>query len=76
MLRATVEINLENAAFFDDDNVFDPGPEIARILRNLATEIEQEQPRDGVIIWGTILRDANGNDTGMFEMDCAIPEQS
>lgn len=74
MLRATVEINLEGAAFWHN-NDFDPAPEVVRILRQLANEIERNQPDANAVVWGTILRDLNGNDAGMFEMDCAIAEE-
>lgn len=65
MSRAIVEISLESAAFWHEGE-FDPAPEVARLLRQLASEIERDQPT------AKILRDVNGNDVGQFEMDCGL----
>jgi hypothetical protein len=48
-----ISINTENEVFGDD-----PGPEIARILRELADTVE------GGSLDGTMLRDSNGNTVG------------
>lgn len=71
MLRATVEINLENAAFFDGDT-FNPAPEVARILRKLADGVAAPMLGAKPTVWRALLGDSSGNTVGRFEMDCAI----
>jgi hypothetical protein len=60
----TIMINTDNAAFEDD-----PGAEVARILRNLAKEV------DGITLDPgdyANLRDSNGNTVGK----CTVSESS
>lgn len=55
-MKTTITVHMDNAAFADV-----PASELARILRNLATEIEDgctEKP----------LRDFNGNRVGEFKI--------
>jgi hypothetical protein len=57
-LDVKIEINCDNAAFGDF-----PEQEVARILRELATNLEN----DGITKDGKFkLFDANGNRTGLF----------
>ena len=55
----TLNIATDNAAFHDegDGDAFDPGPELARILRKLADTLDgpDRYPDNGM------LRDVNGN---------------
>lgn len=57
-----VEISTENAAFHnnnrDDRGTYEPGPELARILRRIADSVE-----DGWHLQGQ-CRDVNGNRVG------------
>lgn len=62
MAKFTVVIDLDNAAFDDT-----PESEVARILRKLTKDIENDGPfADGDVY---VLRDVNGNRVGqaMFE---------
>lgn len=68
MLKATITINLEGAAFFDADDRHDPGPEVARILRALAKRVDGDGETAGT------LRDANGNHVGDFDIDVHDPD--
>lgn len=52
-------IDTHNAAFADPHE--DPGDEIARILRVVASDVEQGLPER----WHAHLRDANGNTVGL-----------
>lgn len=54
-MRFELHIGTDNAAFEDG-----PGPEIARILRELADLVEDDLPPDHVVR----LRDVNGNRVG------------
>lgn len=58
-MKSTIEINCDNAAFSDC-----AGDEIARILRELADEIELDSEPDSCI-----LRDVNGNRVGKFTFE-------
>jgi len=56
-MRAKIEIEMGNAAFEDD-----PAPELVRILRKLADDIESSGA-------DTLpLRDINGNRVGIFDV--------
>lgn len=56
-MKLKIEIEMDNAAF-GDGTAFDAGPEVATILRELASAFEREgaHERD--------LRDSNGNRVG------------
>lgn len=54
-MKFTVEIECDNAAFEDDS-----GAEVARILRNLAAELENNPG----VLGRFPLRDTNGNRVG------------
>jgi hypothetical protein len=58
-------IETDNAAFFDDTGEVDEAPELARILRLVAEDIEAagEAPHQ----YQTI-RDINGNDVGRYAL--------
>jgi hypothetical protein len=65
-----LNIDTDNAAFagpFEGDE--DPGPELVRILRKIATGIETDaewcRGWDG---WYQTILDANGNDVGRFAL--------
>ena len=62
----TLKIDTDNAAFYDDSdgNDFDPGPELARLLRNLADTLDSPEVHDDS---GTV-RDINGNRVGTWEI--------
>ena len=57
MSKVVIEIETDNAAFGDE-----PGVEVARILRDLATRIAEEHVAD--LPHGLRLRDLNGNTVG------------
>lgn len=59
MATFTLEFNLDNAAFQDDDGDFDPYDETARILRAVASRVAQTEFKGCV-------RDINGNRVGAF----------
>jgi len=71
--RFRLNINTENDAFFDQDTrAYDPAPELARILRRIATALEQD-PRGPWHAAGAAhgglnqtIRDINGNDVGRY----------
>lgn len=60
MSKAYVTINCDGAAFnpYTDKQVtvFDPAPEVARILRRLADKLD-EDPQ----LWRRVANDTNGN---------------
>lgn len=61
-MKAKIEIDMNDAAFGED-----PGAEIARILRDLAQNLEGSVPKnffDGGLVMP--LRDLNGNLVGAF----------
>lgn len=66
-MKFTVHISTDNAAFHpvSEDEEFRPGPEVARILRELADQVEYSQLVPGVPIR---LRDYNGNRVGYAEL--------
>lgn len=61
-MRFELHIGVDNAAFVDDEETFDPAPELARILSDLAERIEA-----GELRWPDEpirLSDFNGNRVG------------
>ncbi len=58
-MRYKLVMDLGNDAFYTEDGVFDPAPEMGRILRKLAKRLEVADVDDDVR-----LRDINGNDVG------------
>lgn len=61
-MRVTITIDCDNAAFEAD-----PGAEIARILRQLATDtVRTSEPYDALD--SRKLRDINGNTVGQVEV--------
>lgn len=56
-MRFTLDINCDNAAF-DDDDLFH---EVARILRDLATKVEDHDADRNIL-------DVNGNFIGIAEL--------
>lgn len=61
-MTITINIKCDNAAFHDD-NVPNQGPEVARILRKLASSIEEASDLSD---HGDVLHDLNGNRVGEF----------
>jgi len=61
MVTFHISVSLENDAFQDGND----GNELARILRELASELENDSPRRGAGVdqWRT-LYDSNGNKCG------------
>ena len=57
----TMNVKTSNAAFTDTADGFDPGPELARILRDVADRME-----GGYVLSGSVF-DINGNKVGSFE---------
>ena len=58
----TMNVKTSNAAFTDEDSgAFNPGPELARILRDVADRME-----GGYVLSGSVF-DINGNKVGSFE---------
>jgi len=57
MKKVTITIETRNAVFADE-----PGYEVARILRNLADELEEGHRPE-------IMRDINGNTVGFIVYD-------
>lgn len=57
-----VSIHCGNAAFDDFDGHYDPGAELARILREIADRVE----RGDLSGYYETIRDANGNDVGRW----------
>lgn len=62
-MKFEVQINVENAAFYDEDDNRAPGPELARILRALADRVEESELRSGDLLR---LFDVNGNRVGYY----------
>lgn len=62
MMKLRIEIDCGNAAFCNRDGEPDPGPELARILRQLADRLEDEAPVN------VRLHDINGNACGVAGM--------
>ncbi|MGA9527145.1 MAG: hypothetical protein WBS24_03405 [Terriglobales bacterium] len=63
----TLTIETHNAAFVGADDDFGPGPELARILRELADRLDLvgTAPKDGTV------RDFNGNTVGTWTLEDA-----
>lgn len=67
-MNIRIELRTDNAAFYDSDGNPDPGAELARILRRLASRWESNfEPFPGV------LHDINGNDVGAWEIQDVDP---
>ena len=64
-MKAKIEINLDNDAFQPS-----AGPELARILRNLAQDLD-----DYPDAFGIGVMDVNGNTVGNFEIVDDEPEE-
>ena len=62
MSSFVMTLNLDNAAFHDDDGDFDPNPELSRILREAAKTVE-------IGITARSLFDVNGNKVGKFVIE-------
>lgn len=62
MARLDIQILLDNAAFQDGEGNPAEGPEVARILRELARRIDDERVAE---VWALLLRDSNGNRVGV-----------
>ena len=73
MLQASLKLNLESEAF-TREGVFEPAPEVARILRELAGRIERSELEFDALSWQATLRDINGKNVGSFDMDCATDD--
>ena len=58
-MKAKIEINLNNDAFQPS-----AGPELARILRNLANDLDEHPDAYGIVV-----ADINGNSVGHFEIE-------
>jgi len=61
-MKFQIEISTDNSAFLDDEETFDPAPELARILSGLAERVER-----GELRWPDQpirLSDFNGNRVG------------
>ena len=58
-MKAKIEINLDNDAFQPS-----AGPELARILRNLANDLDEHPDAYGIVV-----ADINGNSVGHFEIE-------
>lgn len=65
-MKFNLTINCNNAAFCEGDEptTQSAGPEIARILRQVARQIENGAPFD----YFQTIRDLNGNDVGRYAM--------
>lgn len=65
-MKFTVSINCKNAAFCESDEptTTTAAPELARILRKIADDIESGSTFD----YFQTIRDANGNDVGRYAM--------
>ena len=65
MARFKVKINTDSAAFGDDDPAFadDPTPELARILRRIAEQLETESFHEFRTVY-----DVNGNAVGRYTL--------
>lgn len=63
-----IEINLDNAAFYDNgkDYNHNPNPEVARILTRLAQSIEKAWPME--LEHSFRVADSNGNKVGKAEV--------
>ena len=60
-MKATIKIEMDNAAFEE------PGPELARILRDLANAVETSELADPYDR-NVKLRDINGNTVGELKV--------
>ena len=58
-MKAKIEINLDNDAFQPS-----AGPELARILRNLANDLDEHPDACEIVVV-----DINGNSVGHFEIE-------
>ena len=65
-MKATITIEMDNAAFFDDDEAPRQGPGFARILRGLAAHAESN---DTMSDYHKRLFDVNGNVVGKCEVE-------
>lgn len=67
-MRYTITIHTDGAAFHTDDGRPDAGPEVARILRDLADKVEPCRNLPA----RTGLRDTNGITVGNARVFCPI----
>lgn len=61
-MKLIITIRMDNAAFFDDGEQPARGREVARILRNLADQVEDDAD---LVDHATRLADINGNAVGL-----------
>jgi hypothetical protein len=72
-MKVTIEINGDNAAFFDDEERINP-QEYSRILHYLADRLNSGEPffeaqDSGMFNQPTIIRDINGNRCGFISLN-------
>ena len=60
MASFRITIECENAAFVDNG----PGIEVARILQQVAENVKEQMPMDGL---ERMVRDENGNTVGFWD---------
>lgn len=58
----TLTIRTDNSAFLGPDEDEDPGPEVARILREIAGDLDAGGPTEGAIV------DSSGNKVGSWTL--------
>ena len=59
-MQFKLEINCDNATFYDENGDISYSPEVARILRSLADAVE----RNATVSFDATLKDINGNPVG------------
>ena len=59
----TLEMQTDNAAFIGADDDYGPGPEVARILREIADRLDNPGAGYSTAVQGN-CRDFNGNTVG------------
>lgn len=67
-MKARIEIDMDNDAFVNNGGEPDAGPELARILRELADSIEDLSLNTDPENYFRELHDAYGNKVGTFKV--------
>ena len=69
LFRITIDRHTDSAAFENDYGIPDPGPELARILREIAGHLDDATAAGVLDLDRRALFDVNGNTVGRIECE-------